>query len=151
MIPDFIKPIVWYRGPNAAEKFIHELQHEAEKLCVEYITPQEITGDDEVCLESAQVCHICQRILVDDGDHVRDHCQFTGTYWGAAHNACNINYHIKHKEWKLPVVIHNLKGYHGHLIVKALKSEFGKMSVIPQNIEKYLSLSNLLARAWITW
>ena len=38
------------------------------------------------------------------------------------------------------VVIHNLKGYDGHLIVKALKSEFGKVKVIPQNMEKYLSL-----------
>ena len=68
VIPDFNKPIVWY---------IRELQREAEKLCVEYIyTPQEMkfTGDDEVCFESAQVCHICQRILVDVDDRVRDHC-----------------------------------------------------------------------------
>ena len=110
---------------------------------MEYIyTPQEMTftGDDEVCFESAQVCHICQQILVDDDDRVRDHCHFTGMYRGAAHNACNINYHIKHKDWKLPVIIHNLKGYDGHLIVRALKREFGKVSVIPQNIEKYLSL-----------
>ena len=38
------------------------------------------------------------------------------------------------------MVIHNLKGYDGHLIVKALKSEFGKVGVLPQNLEKYLSL-----------
>ena len=38
-------------------------------------------------------------------------------------------------------MIHNLRGYDGHLIVKSLKSEFGKVSVIPQNLEKYLSLS----------
>ena len=39
------------------------------------------------------------------------------------------------------MVIHNLKGYNGHLIVKSLKSEFGKVAMIPQNLEKYLSLS----------
>ena len=39
------------------------------------------------------------------------------------------------------VVIHNLKGYDGHLVVKALKSEFCKVRVIPQNMEKYLSLT----------
>ena len=33
VIPDFNKQIVWYRGPDAAERFIHELQHDAEKLC----------------------------------------------------------------------------------------------------------------------
>ena len=37
--------------------------------------------------------------------------------------------------------INNLKGYDGHLIVKSLKSEFGKVQVIPQNMEKYLSLT----------
>ena len=44
-------------------------------------------------------------------------------------------YRISKTGWKLPVVIHNLKGYDGHLIVKALKSEFGKVQVIPQNME----------------
>ena len=39
------------------------------------------------------------------------------------------------------MVIHNLKGCDGHLIVKALKSELGKVGVIPQNLEKYLSIS----------
>ena len=41
----------------------------------------------------------------------------------------------------MPILIHNLKGYDGHLIVKALKIEFGKVRVIPQNMERYLSLS----------
>ena len=48
---------------------------------------------------------------------------------------------MKPKSWKLLVVIHNLKGYDGQLIVRALKSEFGKVRVIPQNMEKYLSLT----------
>ena len=64
-----------------------------------------------------------------------------GTYLGAAHTICNLQCRLNPKSWKLPVVIHNLKGYDGHLIVKALKSEFGKIRVIPQNLEKYLSLS----------
>ena len=50
-------------------------------------------------------------------------------------------YRLSETGWKLPVVIHNLKGYDGHLIVKLLKWEFGKVKVIPQNMEKYLSLS----------
>ena len=65
----------------------------------------------------------------------------TGNYRGTAHNECNLHYRIKPKISKLPVVIHNLKGYDGHLIIKSLKSEFGKVKVIPQNMEKYLSLT----------
>ena len=84
-------------------------------------------------------CHICTKPLTDD-DRVRDHCHITGIYRGAAHSACNLNYRITPKNWKLPAVIHNLKGYDWHLIVKALKSEFGRVGVIPQNLEKYFSL-----------
>ena len=72
---------------------------------------------------------------------VRDHCHITGKYRGAAHNKCNLDYRIYPKSWKLTVVIRNLKGYEGHLIVKSLKSQFGRVTVIPQNLEKYLSLS----------
>ena len=52
---------------------------------------------------------------------------------------CNLMCRISKTGWKLPVVSH--KGYDGHLIVKALKSEFGKVKVIPQNMENYLSLT----------
>ena len=72
---------------------------------------------------------------------MQDHCHITGNYRGAAHNECNLMYRISKTGWKLPVVIHNLNGYDSHLIVKALKSEYGKVKVIPQNMEKYLSLT----------
>ena len=43
VVPDFNKPIVWYRGPGAAEEFVRELQREAEEICAENIeTPQEM-------------------------------------------------------------------------------------------------------------
>ena len=78
-------------------------------------------------------CHICTKPLGDD--KVREHCHIVGSYRGAAHNECNIMYRIFKSGWKLPVVIHNLKGYDRHLIMKAWKSEFGKVHVIPQNME----------------
>ena len=78
---------------------------------------------------------------MDDNDRVRDHCHFTGVYRGVAQNACNLNYRINPTSWKLPIIMHNLKVYDGHLIVTSLKSEFGKVRVIPQNLEKYLSIS----------
>ena len=62
-------------------------------------------------------------------------------YRGVAHSACNLNYRISPKIWKLPVIIHNLNGYDGHLIVTSLKSKFGEVRVIPQNLEKYLPIS----------
>ena len=87
----------------------------------------------------ATSCHISTKPLEDD--KVPGHCHITGRHRGAAHNTCNLLYRTSRTGWKLPVVIHNLKGYDNHLIVKALKSEFGKVSVIPQNMGKYLSLT----------
>ena len=69
----------------------------------------------------------------------RDHCHIAGVYRGVAHSRCNLAYRIP--DWKLPVIIHSLKGYGGYFIVKALKSEFGEVRVIPQNMEKYPSVT----------
>ena len=71
---------------------------------------------------NATTCQICTKQLEDD--KVQDHCQIVGSYRGAAHSECNLMYSISKSGWKLLVVIHNLKGYDGHLVVKALKSEF---------------------------
>ena len=70
-----------------------------------------------------------------------DHCHIVRNCRGAAHSECNLMYRISKSGWKLLVVIHNLNGYDGRLIGKALKNEFGKIRVIPQNMDKYLSLS----------
>ena len=124
-----------YRSENAAEKFVCDLQQKAKQLFDEYIAtpkPMLLTATELRSFNKATTCHICTKPLGDD--KVRDHCHIVGFYHGTAHNECNIRYQISKSGWKLPAVIHNLKGYDGHLIVKALKSEFGK------NMEKYLSL-----------
>ena len=84
------------------------------------------------------VIHICTKPLAED--KVCYHCHTTWNYRGATHNKYNLNYRLNPKGGELPVIIHNLKGYDGQLIVISLKSEFGKVTVIPQNLEKYLSL-----------
>ena len=139
--PDFSRPLVMYRGEDAAERFVRDLQLEAKQLCEEDIAkpkPMLFTATDSLSFANTTTCHICTEQLGDD--KVCDHCHITGNYRGAAHDECNLNYRINPKSWKLPVVIHNLKGYDVHLVVKPLKSEFGKVTVIPQNLEKYLSL-----------
>ena len=132
-----------YRGEYAADKFVRHLQKDARQLCDEYIAEPKtmiFSTEDSLSFTNATTCHICTKPLTDD-DRVRDHCHITGIYRGAVHSSCNLNYRITPKSWKLPVVIHNLKGYDGNLIVKALKSEFGSVGMIPQNLEKDLSLT----------
>ena len=132
--PDFSRPLVMYRGEEAAEIFARKLQLEAQQLCDEYIstpTPPIFTMEDTLSFINATTCHICTKPLGED--KVSDHCHITGNCWGAAHEECDITYKVNPRSWKLPVVIHNLKGYDGHLIVKSLKSKFGKVMVFPQN------------------
>ena len=74
-------------------------------------------------------------------DRVRDHCHILGHFRGAAHNQCNLNYHINPNSWKLSVLFHNLRGYDGHLIVKTLKKKHGKTRVIANNLETFMSFS----------
>ena len=63
----------------------------------------------------------------------------TGKFRGAAHNACNLNF--KQARF-LPVIFHNLKGYDGHLLIQSFgKFKDQKISVIPTNSEKYISIS----------
>ena len=76
-----------YRSEDAAEKFVRDLKQEAIS------------------------CHICTQPLGDD--KVRDHCHIVGSYRGEAHSECNLMYRTSKSGWKLPVLIHNLKGYDG--------------------------------------
>ena len=102
---------------------------------------KELTVEEQREYDSATTCHICsEKFLNDEDPKVRDHCHIMGDFRGAAHNSCNLNYRIMPKTWKLPVVFHNLRGYDGHLIVKALQKRHGKVRVIPTNMEKYLSI-----------
>ena len=89
--------------------------------------------------QQAETCHICDEQLGEN--RVRDHYHVLGHFRGAAHNQCNLNYHIKPNSWKPPVLFHNLRGYDGHLIVKTLKKKHGKTRVIANNLETYMSFS----------
>ena len=49
--------------------------------------------------------------------------------------------HKNTRHYKIPVVFHNLKNYNGHLIIQNVGEHTSKISVIPQNYEKYISFS----------
>lgn len=71
----------------------------------------------------------------------RDHSHFTGKFRGATHQSCNLQYKIEKKNYKLPVLFHNLRGYDSHHIFQKVKSKHGKIDVIPNNSERYVSFN----------
>ena len=64
-----------------------------------------------------------------------------GKFRGAAHNHCNRQYKIDKSRYKLPVVFHNLRGYDAHHIFQKVNRKHGKIDVIPNNSERYISFS----------
>ena len=42
---------------------------------------------------------------------------------------------------KAPVIFHHLKGYNSHLIIKEVSKSDAKVSVIPNELEKYMAFT----------
>ena len=133
------QPLIVYRGEDAVDKFLEMLQQEEERIetLLQDIVPMQLTPEEERQFQRANLCHICKEEL--GADRVRDHCHMTGKFMGAAHNSCNLNFQFT---GRIPVILHNLRGYDSHLIMQGLgKIKNKKINCIPNNIEKYISFS----------
>ena len=150
------KPLKLYRGENAVYKFCEAILEEEECLhrrMDDFKKSKPIlTKKDLISWNEATTCHICGNYFGDgenDAENdaekcigpsqkVRDHCHVTGKYRGAACNRCNL--HLKLPNF-IPVIFHNLTGYDGHLIMQELGKFNRPISVIPLNMEKYMTFS----------
>ena len=48
--------------------------------------------EEEHLFQQSNSCWICKILIDNDQKKVRDHCQITGKFRGAAHWDCNINF-----------------------------------------------------------
>ena len=106
---------------------------------------EEMIYDDAAAreFESATDCCICREPLDRENNTVvRDHCHFTGRFRGAAHQVCNVNYRNEKEPYKLEILLYNLRGYDAHLIMQAFRRWHGRIDVIPNNFERYVSFFN---------
>ena len=46
-------------------------------------------SEEEEQFQSSNTCQICEKVIDDDNEKVRDHCHVTGNLRGAAHWSCN--------------------------------------------------------------
>ena len=136
----FSKPIRVYRGEDAANYFIQEMLEEEEyckRMKEEHFNkPMIISDSDTEQFKKSKKCHICGKKYVKKDIKVRDHCHITGKYRGSAHQDCNLHYAITNR---IPVFFHNLRGYDSHFIMQEI-GKFGlDVSVIPNNMQKYMA------------
>ena len=95
-----------------------------------------MSEEEEHLLQQSNSCWICEKLIDNDDEKVRDHCHVTGKFRGAAHWNCNINFQLTKK---VPVIFHNLRGYDSHLIFNELDKFDVKIDVIPNGLEKYMA------------
>ena len=83
-------------------------------------------------------CWICDNDYINGDVEVRDHCHITEKYRCSAKGDCNINVKLN---YKISFTFHNIKNYYSHLI-KQEQGKFNfKINIIPNVLEKYMTLS----------
>ncbi|KAJ8911485.1 hypothetical protein NQ315_010856 [Exocentrus adspersus] len=140
-----------YRGKDCANIFVKWLIKDVRTIYDRYlkdVVPMTPLTDEEILRhESATHCFICEEPFPSPLDSspnsqnmrkVRDHDHILGTYRGAAHMNCNLNYKLPSF---IPVLLHNATNYEIHLFVQELASQLKNIDVIAQNKEKYTSVS----------
>ena len=97
--------------------------------------------------EICDKCECCGEKFSKMNCKVHHHCHITGNYLAAVCNNCNLQLKPRKRKTEddddgivIPVIIHNLKGYDSHLILKSLTKMYAsKIRVIPTTEEKFLS------------
>ena len=95
-----------------------------------------MTEEEEHLFQQSNTCWICKKLIDNDDEKFRDHCHITSKFRGAAHWGCNINFQLTKK---VPVILHNLKGYDSHLIFSERNKLNFKINVIPNGLEKCMT------------
>ena len=117
----YSKPVKIYRGENSISYFMLDMLSEVEycqkMISSEFHKPLQMADEEEKLFKVAEECHICGQKYLDTEVRVRDHCHITGQNRLSAHQDCNLKLRISPKEFKVPVIFHNLRGYDSHLIM----------------------------------
>ena len=72
-----------------------------------------MTEKEEHLSQESNNCWICEKLIDNDDNKVRDHCHVTRKFREATHWDCNINFQLTKK---VHVIFYNLKGYDSHLM-----------------------------------
>ena len=73
---------------NIGEVFVKIIQKSTERVWSPEVKPMIMTEENKIDFDNATKCWICED-FIEGEKRVRDHCHFTGKFWGAAHQKCN--------------------------------------------------------------
>jgi hypothetical protein len=157
-----------YRGPDIYATFFEYLENDIEKILerLENPTWYERTPETKMMYQE-KTCYLCCKEFLPYNDikklkieaarkngkdwfkmpvneeKVIDHCHLTGRLRGICHRSCNTKMRWMKETIEIPIIVHNLRGYDEHLILKGLSTleKKYKIKLIPTNKEKYQSVT----------
>jgi DNA polymerase type B, organellar and viral len=99
-----------------------------------------MTSADENDFQAASECYACHKPFTSKIPKVRDHDHGLplNNYRGACHQSCNL---LVRRMKMIPVYCHGLGNYDGHYIVRMFAARKFKIQILPNNLERYLSIS----------
>ena len=138
----FSKDIDIYRGKDAIYKFIEKILEEYDYcngVMKRYFNKSLImTVNDKEIFQLTNSCWICNKLFDAGDEKVRDDCQRTGKFRGAAHFSCNANFVLTKK---VPVVFHNLRDYGSHLIIREISNFDVTVNSLVKIIQRVFKIS----------
>lgn len=130
----YTKPVQIYSGEKPIKKFMGKMLKRSLLA---------MSDKDEQYFKEAHECHICNQAYTNKDIRVRDHCHITGIYRESAHQDCNLKLRINPKEFKIPLIFHNRRGYDSHFIMQEIgsiaKPQQMDINAIPNIMEKYMA------------
>ena len=94
-----------------------------------------ISEKEEHLFQQSNSCWVCEKLIDNDDEKVRGQCHVIDKFRGAAYCSCNLNLQLTKK---VPIILHNLRGYDSHLIFCEFNKFDVKISVISNGLEKYM-------------
>ena len=130
-----------FKGPNCLEDYLRKLKEicfEVETLYARKTPMSPMTFDDMKRHNEETACQLCSTPFSESVKKNCDHDHITGKYRFTLCDSCNLKL-VSPKF--IPVYFHNLSGYDGHFLIQKLGMDAGKIDVIPQTSEKFVSFS----------
>ena len=99
-----------FNDDYVSQIFIDTLEKNIKEIYTKFKFQKRMIKHDKLVYDNSTLCHICNEQLGED--KVRDHCNQSGKFRGAAHEVCNLKYKVSKF---FPILCHNLSGYDSHL------------------------------------
>jgi len=130
-------------GENVMDEFFAHMQREEQRIqsILSVNEPMKVlTYEEQMKHDVVIVCVSCNREFTIDRRKIRHHCHVTGKYIASVCQVCNLQlkYRKSKEHFFVPCFFHNNSAYDSHMIIKHLHSKNAKITVIPNNTEKYI-------------